>query len=228
MGLMTLADYRAELTYLMKGRTDAAVDNDRLDRTINQAYSHLCQPETRLHKELKARYDGALTDGTNEYDISIAAIGWDVLFIRDVTYYEAAAITATTTKRDVAPVDVNWFNARTIPIGGAPSKYAQDGELLLIYPVPSAVEDGNLVRITHYREPEPLSLITDTTVLGTYWDRVLLRGAQWLLEYDAGLRELAVLTKQEYVGLINEKRDDYELNAADTGFGVEFKNERIM
>jgi hypothetical protein len=229
---MTLSDFRDELTFLVKGRSDTATDATRLNRIVNHAYSHLCQPETRLHKELRAVYDITLVAADYDYDLSASTVGWTVNMVKDVTYYEATAISATATKRDLRPKDLNWFNKRTISSGGNPSTYALDGELLLIYPVPSATEAGNLVRVTHWREPDPLDETnpgtSDVTVLGNYWDRVLLRGAQWLLEYDIGLRELSVLTKQEYVALINEKRDDHELNAADDSFGVEIRNERIM
>lgn len=85
-----------------------------------------------------------------------------------------------------------------------------------------------MLRVTYWQEPTVLSGDSDTTVLGPYWDRVLLRGAQWLLEYDLGFRELAVLTRQEYVSMINEKYDEYELNADDDTFQAEIKNERIM
>jgi hypothetical protein len=228
MGTMTLENFRDELTFLVKGRGDSATDNTRLNRIINQAYSHLCQPEVRKHKEMVARYDITLVAADYDYDLSAATVGHTVLGVKDVTYYDAAAVTATATKKDLHPKDVNWFNKRTIPSGGDPSAYALDGDLLLIYPVPSATEAGDIVRVTHYREPAVLSTNDATTVLGNYWDRVLLRGAQWLLEYDIGLRELSVLTKQEYVSLINEKADDHELNADDDSFQAEFKNETIM
>ena len=229
MGLMTLADYREELTHLLKGRTDSAVTNTRLDRAVNQAYSHLCQPETRRHKELaNGRYDVALVAAQVDYPLTSAVVGEEVLGVRDITYYEAAAITPTTTRSDVHPKSVNWMNKRTAPSGGRPVAYALDGTNLVIYPVPSAVEAGNLLRITHWQEPTVLTAIGDVTVLGNYWDLVLLRGAQARLEYDVGLRELSVLTEQKYVALINEKSDDYELNADDDSFGVEFRNEPTM
>jgi hypothetical protein len=228
MGVMTLDNFRDELKHLLKGRDDSTVIDTRLDRVVNAAYSHLCQPETRKFKEMIARYDITLVASDHDYDISSSTVGHEVLGIQDVTYYDATAVSATATKRDLHPKDINWFNKRNIPSGGQPSTYALDGELLLIYPVPSNAEAGNQIRITYYREPAVLSNASDTTAIGNYWDRVLLRGAQWLLEYDVGLRELSVLTKQEYVSMINEKFDDHELQAADDSFQAEFKNEAIM
>jgi hypothetical protein len=226
MGTMTLADYRTELAFLLKGRDD--IGNAQFDRAVNHAYSHLCQPEVRKHKEMEERYDITLVSGTNEYSLSAATVGNTVLGVKDVTYYDATSITATATKRDVHPENVNWFNKRTIPSGGWPSKYAEDGELLLIYPVPGSNEANNMLRVTYWREPAVLSNDSDTTALGNYWDFVLKRGAQWILEYDIGLRELSVLTRQEYVALINEKSDSGELNADDDSFKSEFKSESSM
>jgi hypothetical protein len=163
-----------------------------------------------------------------DYPLTSAVVGEEVLGVRDVTYYDATAITPTATRSDVHPKALNWINKRTAPSGGRPVAYALDGTNLVIYPVPSTVEAGNFLRVTFWQEPTPLSVVDAVTVLGNYWDRVLLRGAQWFLEYDLGFRELSVLTKQEYVALINEKADDFELNADDDTFQAEFIHERTM
>jgi hypothetical protein len=165
MGTMTLADYRTELTFLLKGRDDSAVNDTRIDRIVNQAYSHLCQPEVHRHKEMVTWDNITLVAADYDYDMS-SLFTPTVLGVKDVTYYEATSISATATKRDLHPKSVNWFNKKTIPSGGSPSAYALDGELLLISPVPSAAEAGNLVRVTYWQEPTVLSGDSDTTVLG--------------------------------------------------------------
>jgi len=226
MGLMTLEEFRDELTFLLKNRTDATVIPARLNRIINQAYSHLCQPEVRKHKELIAHDDVTLVDGQVGYAIQ-TLFATDILSIEDVVYVEAAAWSNTAARSDLEPRAIHWMNARTHPAGGRPTIYALYGTELIIYPEPSTVEAGNIIRVWYYTEPTVLVNNTDTTELATYWDRVLLRGAQWLLEYDAGFRELALLTEQEYTSMINEKKDDFELSEVD-GSRADFKTQRYF
>ena len=226
MGLMTLAEFRTELRFIFKNRNDEVVDSARLNRVLNQTYSHVCQPEVRKHKELLERQDITLVSGQVDYDLA-TLISNNVLAIEDLIYYNTDTITSTATKSEVEPRSLNWMNKRTVPGEGRTTLYALDGERLVIYPAPGGVEAGNQLRLWYWTEPTVLAADDNKTVLGTYWDRVILRGAQWMLEYDAGFRELALLTEQEYVKLINEKADDYELSEVD-GSRADFKTERYF
>jgi hypothetical protein len=218
---MTLSEFRDELTMVLKNRTDAAADTTRLNRWVNQAYSHVSQPEVHRHKQLQVRLDITLVQNQNEYDLEALA-GWEVLGVRDATYYMATAVTPTAIKRDLEPRSLQWFQRRTLA-SGQPTVYALDGDLLIVSGVPSAAEAGQQLRVHYWREPDAMALDTDDTLLATYWDRAVMLGAQWLAEWDLGYRELSLASKQEYVSYINEKSGAHELNAEDTGFepGVE-------
>ena len=144
-----------------------------------------------------------------------------------MTYYESSSITATATRRDVRPRSIDELNRRTLGTG-SPSEYALDGTLLVLSPVPTSDQNGYQMRVTNWRVPTPLSDTADQTAIADYWDRALLRGAQWLAEFDLGYREIAEHTKQDYVSLINERLDDYELNAEDSGHRTQIRTESAM
>ena len=230
MGTMTLADYRTELPFLLKNRADAAVTTSRLDRWVNAAYRHMTHPSVHKHWEAMGRYDLALVAGTREYSLSTATVGYSIVGVRDVTYYLATAIANTTMRRDLRPRSLHWINQRSAPLG-APTGYSFDystGRLLTLDTQPTSNESGHMVRVSVWRELTALSAATDATVLSDYWDRVLLKGAQWLAELDLGYREIAEATKQDYVGLIGEMWNDFQLNADDTGFQTPVRTESPM
>jgi hypothetical protein len=217
---MTLATFRDELSFVFDNRSDTGFSTARLNRWVNQAYLHCTHPTVHRHRELQATYTATLVTGTNEYSISAATVGFQITTIRNVFHIQAAAATPTARRRKLHPKSHLWFDERTIG-SGQPTVYAVDGTTLMISAVPTATENNQLVRLRVWREPALLALDADVTVLPTYWDRVLLLGAQWLAELDLGYRDRAELTKGDYMALINEPKDRMELEAQDTGWEVE-------
>lgn len=225
MGSMSLADFRSEILFLLVNRTD--LSNTRLDRWVNAAYFHLTHPDVHRHREVQTRYDFSLTTGTQEYSLSDSTVGYHITGVRNAVYYAGTAINTTVTRRDLRPRSLHWIQQRPAP-AGPPTCYSLDGTLLVLDTAPTSRENGHRVRLWVWREPVVLSAAGSVTVLGSYWDRVLLKGAQWMAELDLGLRELAEHTKQDYVALINEVSGDFQLNAEDTGQRVDIVTQSPM
>ena len=232
MGTMTGQNFIDELSYILGNRTDLADAPGiaRRLRWVNFAYQHLTNPKVHMFPELGEVYDITLVAADNDYTLASATVTNVVRGVRDVTYYDAAAVTATATKCDLSPRDIDWFNARTIPSGGNPTIYAWDfvGPQLLIYPVPSATEAGNIVRVTYFAAPANLTVATTTVLEDLYWDGVLLNGAKWIAEWELGYRELSIASRQVYAEMINEPADGFDLQADDRNFVSEFKHDSYM
>lgn len=227
MGLLQLSEFRSELLVALKQRTDLTAA--QLNRWINQAYFHLSTPEVRQHQELKVNYDITLASGTNTYALDATTVGFHILGIRDVTYYQSTSISNTALRHDVKPRDLNWFNDHQVPsAGGGPRHYLWDTNEITFSPIPTSLEVGHKVRLAVWREVAPLVNDTDVTVLTNYWDNVLILGAQAIAEYRLGYRELAIATQQLYVSYINEKRAGNELQSEDTGFGAHLETETYL
>lgn len=231
MGTMQLSEFRDELVFNLKNRNDAGLTPARLNRWINQAYLHMCRPKVMRHTELRARYNFSLATGLNEYSLSTPTVGHKILGITDVVYFESATVNEAATRRDLVPRTANYMNKRTKP-NGPPRQYAIWGSAgnmtMILDTLPTATENGYQVQVWHYREPDLLTLDTDTTLLSDYWDTVLVTGSQFFAEWFLGYRDLAVASGQIYQNLINETLDDMELNAEDTDHQVEIVNESYM
>jgi hypothetical protein len=220
MGLLTLADFRAETRFNLKNRNDSGVTDTRIDRWINAAMLHMGLPSVHRFRELQRTYDITLVLDTNSYSLSQATIGFKLLAPRSVYNIIEVPETPTSRKRRLSPRNIHWFDRRTLS-SGIPSNYALDGETLFISGVPSATEAGQIVRVRYWSEPSPLTLVTDTTPYATYYDEVLVIGAQWVAERTLGYRDRAEMTKQDYIGLLNEGPEQEELEAEDWSFQVD-------
>jgi len=230
MGSMTLVNFRDELLFNLKNRNDTGLTTARLNRWINQSYLHMTRPRVMKHSELLGRLDVGLITGQDEYDIGFVNVGYKLLGVRDVIYYDGAA-GPTVTRRNLSPRSIHWINKRVKP-SGAPQAYALEGvagnATLSINTVPTTTENGNELRVWHYREASVLVADGDTTVLSDYWDTVLVLGSQFFAEWFLGYRDLAVATGQVYQNMINETLDDLELNAEDTDHQTEIVSESYM
>jgi hypothetical protein len=223
MGVLTLADFRDELIVALKNEDD--ITTARLNRWINNAYTHLCTPEVRRHQELQSSFQISLVAGQNVYPIDRTTIGFHTLGITEVTYYAGNSTSNTLNRWDVRPRDLSWFNTHKTPsAAGGPRHYLWRGTNLTFSPIPTSSENGFIVNVDVWREAAPLVNDGDTTVLTNYWDEALILGAQWIAEYRLGLRELAIATQQVYVRYINEKASGNELQYEDTGFQTQIKS----
>jgi hypothetical protein len=226
---MTLTEFRSELKIELMNRADAASDNDRLDRWINNAYRHVCLPSVHKFREMLQNTSVALTAGTDSYSITTHTAGTGkATEILMVNHFDGTvgAPTATTSRRHLKPRSLNWWIRRSSRGSGSPTHYIIHGDSISLYPVPDVT--GEQLRVWYWREPTPLSSGSHVTVLPDYWDQVVLKGAKWQAESSLGYRELAEATKQEYVSLINEVPDFGEFQAdEDSDWGTHLET-RLM
>jgi hypothetical protein len=196
---------------------------------LNQAYNHLSQPEVRWHRELETTFDITLVAGQSSYDVDDTTVGFTILDIVDVTFYDATTIAEDTTRYDVQPRDINWWNKQTLSsYGGGPRHYAWYADDLKFGYLPNSSDAGKQVRVSAYRAPADLSADSDVTVLNRYWDRGVVLGAKWMLELDLGYAEQAEASRQEYAGWLNEKKDATELGSKDTRQRTQIRHEPYM
>ena len=186
----------------------------------------MCHPSVHHFREMQAiDSTTALVSGTNEYSIATLS-SVSVVAIRFITHIAATSYTPTANKQKLSPRGIRWFEQRTLTTG-RPFLYAIDGSSLFVSGVPSSTESGQLLRIGFYKEPTTLSG-TDTTVLGTYYDRPLLKFIQAFAEADLGDRAKALVTLKEASGLLNNASSENELEAEEDGFRVEVVTQPAM
>ena len=222
MGLVTLAEFRTDLRFDLLDRDD--VVDAWLDRRINAAYVHCCNPGVYPHREMESTEDFTLVLDDNELDIDPTTIGYQIVAIENMFYGAAAAYTPTVQKNKLYPKSYRWFTQRTLSSGSTPNAYGVYGETILIDPVPDANAAGNFIRAMLWREPERLTAVGEVTTIPANWDEIIQLGARWRAERDLGYREKAELTKQDYAALLNEYVERQDLEARDTGWEVEINH----
>jgi hypothetical protein len=205
----TASNFRDELVFNLKNRADAGLTDERLDRWINAAYRHMCLPTVHDFREMHTSVDITLVNGTHIYDIDEATVGEKIVAVRSVFNIIDIPETATGRKRVLRPRAVQWFDRRVLVTGSA-QVFTIDGESIAISNVPGATEAGQLVRIRFWAEPTRLTTGV-TTVLADYYDEVLVLGSQWIAERALGYRDRAEITKQDYIGLLNEGPEEGQL-----------------
>jgi len=217
---MTFADFTSELNFLLANRNDTdATDATRTGRWINQAYTYMCHPSVHHFREMQS-IDSSTALATDDNEYSISTLNSEtVVAIRFVTHIEATSYTATADRRRLTPRSIQWLEQRSNR-SGRPVHYIIDGSSLFTYGVPSSAENGQLLRIGFYKEPDTLSG-TDTTVLGTYYDRPLMKFTQAFAEADLGDKSKALVTLKEGMGLLNNAQSENELEAEQEGHRVE-------
>lgn len=229
MGVMTLAEMRTELQEMyLRGRTDQAVTNTRLDRWINWGYDHVSHPLVHRHPQLLANFDFSLVTDDNTYDISDSATTFQITAVRSVTHYLATTIAATTIRRKLVPRGVRWFDERT-NVSGPPTAYTIDeNETLILSGVPTSTENGQQIRVRCWREPTLLAANGDLTVLPRRWDELVLLGARWRAYRDLEMREAAELAKIDFGITMNEFPNREHLEAEDTGWAPGLSSRGVM
>lgn len=227
MGARLLSELRTDLTLMLDSRND--LTDAQLTFYLNTAYNHLSQPEVRWHRELETVFDITLVAGTSNYAADDTTVGFTILDIVDVTFYDATAIAETTTRFDVQPREINWLNKQVLAqTSGGPRHYVWWRDRIFFGTIPSAVDASKIVRLEVYRAPADLSADSDVTVLNRYWDRAVVLGAKWLLELDLGYGEQAEASRQEYAAWLNEKKDATNLQGRDTRKRTQIRHESSM
>ena len=227
MGTMIYTDFTEELDFLLSRRNDSDATNaNRLSRWINQAYTYMCHPSVHHFREMQA-IDNSTTLVTGDNDYSIAALNSEtVVSVRFVRHIEATSYSATAKGNDLTPRSIQWLHKRTNR-SGRPIHFIIDGSSLFLYGVPRTTENGQLLRIGFTKEPTILSGTT-ATVLGSYYDRPLLKFAEAFAEADLGNKALALVTLKEAAGLLNNAASENELEAEQDGHRVDVVLQNAM
>jgi len=232
MGTMTLGNFRAELLWDLKNRSDTGategLTTTRQDTFINAGYLHVTHPTVFRHRELQYRSPITLANGQFQYTFTPNA-GFGVILtgVRSASHIAGATDNLTTRKVKLFPRDMQWFDNRT-HTSGAPRDYAIQGDTIWFSPVPSTGEVGQVVVLSGWREPSLLANPGNQTVLSTRWDEIVLLAARWRAELHLGYRDLAEATKLDFTGLINEYRDFEQLQGEDTDWMAEVRTESHM
>jgi hypothetical protein len=228
MGSMTFINMLAELDFLLGNRNDPDfLDDDRRSRWINQAYTYMCHPSVHHFREMQSiDSTTVLVTGDNEYDIATLN-SLNVVAIRFVTHIEATSYSATATRRKLTPRSIRWLEERNNR-SGRPIHYIVDGDSLFLYGVPRSTENGQLLRIGYYREPQVIGVDIGITELNTYYDRPLMKFTQAFVEADLGDKAKALVTLKEAIGLLNNAVPETELEAEEDGHRVEIVLQNAM
>ena len=231
MGTLTLQNFRAELLFDLKNRSDTTTaegfSEARQDLFINAAYLHVTHPSIFRHREMQHSYTIPLVSGTQAYTFSPNA-GVNITGIRWVSHVEAATDDPTARRTKLFPKDEQWFQARSLSSGGSPRDFAVRGSQILLSPVPGANEAGEVLVVGAWREPAVLSADGDVTTLSTLWDEILLLAARWRAELHLGYREMAEATKLDWVSLLNEYKSFEELQGEDWDLYPDLVTEHAM
>lgn len=231
MGVMNLQNFRDELIFVLKNRTDTTdplgFSTTRQDRYINAGYLYLCHPSVFRHREMQHSFTLTLVAGTQGYTFSPVG-GVNIVGIRYAAHVQAATDDPTAFRSKLWPKDEQWFNERSHTSQSDPKDYFVRGNQLFISPIPGAGEAGQVIAVGAWREPALLSAVGDTTVLSSVWDEVLVLASRWRAEVHLGYRDLAEATKLDMVSLINEYADFERLHAEDWDWMAEVRTESYM
>ncbi len=226
MGDLTQTQFRGELTFQLRNRSDAGFTDARLNRWIGFGVDFVSHPSVFAHRELQT--EGTITLVTNDNDYTVSAIGGiNVTAIRNVYHILATVSTPTAIKRKLKPKNIKWFDQRTLATGGPLYAYAIDGGLIHVANVPSVTENGQLLRVRFWREHPALADGT-ATLIPRMWDEIVLQVAQWIAELRLGYRELAAETRENIDPMINSLSTRQGLEANDTEWVSEVITESVM
>ena len=229
MGTLNLESFRAELLFDLRNRTDTSgsdgLSTARQDSYINAGYLWATHPSVFRHRELQTSYTIPLVSGTSSYVFTPNA-GVVMTALRYATHVAAATDDLTARRVKLLPQDEQWFQSRSHNTG-APRNFCVRGSSLILSPVPSANETGQVLAIGAWREPAVL-IAGQTTVLSTLWDEIIVLAARWRAELHLGYRDLAETTKLDLTALVNEYRDFESLQGEDWDWAVEVRTESAM
>jgi len=227
MGTMTLEDFRTEMLFDLKNRTDTGTDGlstTRQDLFINSAYLHVTHPSVFRHREMQYTSNITLFDTISNYIFSPDVANVTITAIRSVTHISGPVTNLRFVK--LLPKDQQWFASRS-PSTGAPREYFIQANDINLNPIPGPNEDTTIIALSTWREPD-LLVAGATTVLSSMWDEIILLAARWRAELHLGYREMAEATKLDWVSLVNEYAAFEQLHGEDWDFYPDLRTESSM
>lgn len=227
MGTMTLTDFRSELLFDLKNRSDTTnpggLTTLRQNLFINSAYLHVTHPSVFRHRELQYTATIPLVATQSNYTFSPDSSAVTIVAIRSVSHL----VPATFRLVKLLPKDQQWFMARS-PQNGAPREYFTEGNEINLNPIPGTNEAGDVLVLSTWRQPALLSGALDTTTLSSRFDEIVLLAARWRAELHLGYRDLAEATKIDFVSLLNEYKSHEDLHGEDWDWQSDVISESVM
>jgi len=218
MGTMTKDEMQDEVLFALGNRKDVGATNStRLGRWIDHAHAFITHPSVHKFKEAQAIASITLVAGTDEYGLTVANVGADVISVRWVTHVLATTYTNTAQKRKLNPRDIRWFENKTLTTG-QPINYVVEGTVLRIAQIPRSIENGQLLRVGIWRAIPNITAGSGVSILPTFFDRPIWKTALGFALQDLGDRTLAMAEFREAQILMNNAVAEEELEAEDWGF----------
>lgn len=219
MGALTLSQLREEVRTQVGGRRDLNTTTDaRVNLAINDGYRYIAQPNVYQHRETQSV--GTITLATDDVDYNLTtALAATPQAIHSVYYHRGTTIAAANTRTRLVQTDIRKLEETQFP-AGEPREYALFGNDLYIDRRPTATQNGQLLRVFYWAPVVALSGTTDTTVLRTEWDEVLIQAATWFLFKRLRMFAEAELAKADLDAAINNKLDIARAEAEDLTDGL--------
>jgi hypothetical protein len=233
VGTYTLSDFRTELLFDLKNRSDTSspegITTTRQTGFINAGLLHICEPSVHRHREMRHSYTIPLVSGVMAYDFTPTAAG--VLIVGDpfsIAHVSATTDDFTAFRTKLFARDEQYFQERSHVSGGQPRDYFTRGNQILVSPIPGPNEAGEVLSVTAWREPAVLALDTDRTVLSTKFDEIVLLASVWRAQLHLGYRQLAESTKVDFTSLLNEYADHERRGGEDWSWSTDVRTESYM
>lgn len=190
---MTRADFEAELSAELGGRTD--VTPERILLWINWAYLDLCS-SLKL-EELNSSYSFATVGGQHMYAVPTAVRSTTGMAVSDSVSYPLDE------GRPLTKVDLPRYR-RSPLLSDEPTQYFKHNNVFVLYPTPDA---ARTIAVDFRIRPERLVDATDSPILHEEWHEAILLAARAkafraLLEFDK-----AGLAHNDFVDFVRRRED---------------------
>lgn len=187
----TLASMRTWLGRALLGRDD--LTNDELDLWINDSYIDVCT-SVELD-EMKASISFSTVSGQALYLLPYVVSSTQGAAVIDAGLIDGGA--------PIDKIDKTWYREQK-NWSERPKYYFRDGDVLVLYPTP---EKAYTITLDFRIRPLPLSLDTDSPILGREWHRSIRLGARHKALDDLQEFDKALPAENSYTNSVRRRND---------------------
>lgn len=222
MGVLTLADFRAQLQDDL-GRP--SLDSTRMDRWINAAYREIAY--AMKFRELEAEGSFVTVDGTASYSLVTAAPSFRML------HEEGLRKTAPTEQIGKLKKETRASYFRKIgdtsdsTTRGDPRWYHRFGVEIFLRPIP----DSTVVTVVfdYWKKITALSAVGHTTELSDDWDDAVYTGALYRGFRAQGERDKYLNTRADFLGAVRSRALDEDIEEfPEGGLNIQFDSDAAL
>jgi hypothetical protein len=159
---------QTEVTTLVNAQTPAVQTRD----FINEIYTEMLQ--LLKVNRLAAKATLTTVPGTSKYALAASA---------DVNSILTDSVLDTETQTLLLAVDYTYPLQHGTGAQGRPEAFYKEGDSIVLYPMP---DKAYTLQYHYLAAPHPLTNDADVTLLPQAWEKVLIRGAQAMLESFLG------------------------------------------